>query len=87
MNELKPCPFCGGDAHVGTRMDEDIWSHNTVPYTQVACGDCEIGTDWTCEGWEPTAQEAWNRRAPSLPVEGAAGKESGTDGVGGNDGR
>jgi hypothetical protein len=59
---LLPCPFCGGEAHISTRMDEDIWSHNTVPYTTVTCGDCDIGTNSTCEGWDPTAQEAWNRR-------------------------
>jgi hypothetical protein len=64
---LAPCPFCGGEAQISTCMDEDIWSHNAVPYTTVACGDCGIGTDSTCEGWEPTAQEAWNRRDGANP--------------------
>lgn len=62
-DSLKPCPFCGGAAKVSVMRDESIWSHEIVPYTKVECGDCGIGTDYLCEGWEPTAQEAWNTRA------------------------
>ncbi|SOY65610.1 putative Restriction alleviation and modification enhancement protein [Cupriavidus phytorum] len=61
--ELKPCPFCGSSPEVTTTMDEDIWSHNTVPWTRVECSQCEIGTGFRCEGFEPSAIEAWNQRA------------------------
>lgn len=54
--ELKPCPFCGGDA----RIYQDT-SHSTAWF----CG-CE---DWDCFGnmmWDETktgATDKWNRRA------------------------
>jgi len=59
---LKPCPFCGGEAKRSKTMDESLWSHATVPYHKVYCPTCEIGTEYLCEGYEPTADEAWNRR-------------------------
>ena len=51
--ELKPCPFCGGEA--------DIWETDRVthPY-QVMCLTCYCGTDASID--EETAIEAWNRR-------------------------
>ena len=62
MNELKPCPFCGGEAII---MQENNW--------WVACTDCtaEIGFDGMtdtsgCFGHyntEAEAIEAWNTRA------------------------
>lgn len=68
MSELKPCPFCGGDAKVVTTHDESIWSHETVPYTCVYCPVCEISTENTCKGYEPDAIAAWNRRTPAEPI-------------------
>lgn len=63
---LLPCPFCGGAPSHGKTMDEDIWSHNTVPWMRVRCSECEIGTDYVCEGYEPSEVEAWNRRSGQL---------------------
>ena len=63
-DKLKPCPFCGGTPKLMKTMDESLWSHDVVPYHQVWCEECEIGTEFTCEGYEPTAQQAWNKRAP-----------------------
>ena len=40
--ELKPCPFCGGEAHISHYMDENIWDHSTVPWYRVGCDACEI---------------------------------------------
>ncbi|MCA7086095.1 Lar family restriction alleviation protein [Cupriavidus sp. DB3] len=63
MADLKPCPFCGGEADHEQTMDESLWSHETVPYRRVRCRQCDIGTDYVCEGYEPTEVEQWNRRA------------------------
>lgn len=63
MAELKPCPFCGSEPDHEQTMDESLWSHETVPYRRVRCRQCEIGTDYVCEGYEPTEVEQWNRRA------------------------
>jgi|GEM_PF-5797692 len=56
--ELKPCPFCGGDAVAGSNFDNDHY---------VMCGaDCD-----KCGGMvgymktEMAAIENWNRRTPS----------------------
>ena len=44
MDELKPCPSCGGD----TTLDRDIWHHDsgTLPLVTfiVRCEDCGIET-------------------------------------------
>ena len=55
MEELKPCPFCGGKAEIVDNGD----------FVDVSC------KDYTCRGWansldRKTKQEAiedWNRRA------------------------
>ena len=62
--ELKDFPFCGQQPSHDKMMDEDMWSHDTVPWRRVWCHSCQIGTDYVCEGYEPSEIEAWNRRAP-----------------------
>jgi Lar family restriction alleviation protein len=64
--ELKPCPFCGGEPDIRTRMDEDIWTHNIVEWTGVHCVECDIGFEWP-PGAEPDAKEQWNTRATLQP--------------------
>lgn len=69
-NELKPCPFCGGDAktydYEGKR---DIYDPDTLGYV-----DAEYFTRWGCgcevcgamvheKRSEAEAIEAWNTRA------------------------
>lgn len=63
--QLKPCPFCGSEANVCVNKHESLWSHEVVDWTAVRCtnDDCGIGVEPTCEGYEPSAVEAWNRRA------------------------
>jgi Lar family restriction alleviation protein len=63
MNELKPCPFCGGEASISTNMDEDLWSHRTVKYVRVGCTECEIETHaWPESVAEEYVYDVWNRR-------------------------
>ena len=53
MEELKPCPFCGGKAELSYRyLFECFW---------VVCEQC--GTESAAFGTEDGAIEAWNRRA------------------------
>lgn len=73
--KMLPCPFCGGQPSHDTTMDESLWSHDTVPYRRVYCHACEIGTEYVCEGREPTEIEAWNRRTPAAEVAGSSDRE------------
>lgn len=65
MQELKPCPFCGGKAAV---MYGQCDEETTVA---VVCQDCHTGIfrakSYTWESWEfenaADAVDAWNRRA------------------------
>ena len=49
--ELKPCPFCGGKAHI---------YQNYNGYYVAQCDKCGIGT-LLCSD-EKTAKRRWNRR-------------------------
>ena len=67
---LLPCPFCGCKAAASVNKDESLWSHDVVDWTRVHCtnDDCNAQTDSTCEGYEPSAVEVWNRRTPQPVV-------------------
>ena len=59
--ELKPCPFCGGDASVG---------HTKVAYF-VNCPDCLVATNILAPDSGQTKAEviaAWNTRAPDADL-------------------
>ena len=64
--ELLPCPFCGSKATASVNKGESLWSHDVVDWTRVHCAndDCNVQTEATCEGYEPSAIEVWNRRTP-----------------------
>lgn len=52
--ELKPCPFCGGEARLVHCMNAPC---------RVVCEECGCGTRWfACDGREHAIDE-WNRRA------------------------
>ena len=58
MAELKPCPFCGGEAKL-------IYS---MPYNAVQCTKCKTWGKTIVDSYEQQdgkyeAIEAWNRRA------------------------
>ena len=60
MTELKPCPFCGGEAT--TSEKEHIESlPNGVGW--VGCQRCRVFIDWVRGDRGKLAIEAWNRRA------------------------
>jgi Lar family restriction alleviation protein len=62
--ELKPCPFCGGEASTSTHETESLWSHNIVTYTEVGCDEC--GVSFSSEpGFEVEAPQLWNTRTNS----------------------
>ena len=56
-NELKPCPFCGGEAVI-LKADQ----YHVFPYSYyVSCTKCTVGLGPL--DTEAEAIEAWNRRA------------------------
>ena len=59
MSGLKPCPFCGGEAHV-----KEVVSACETLYT-VGCSDSEwMGYEtWLLKPTKEEAIAAWNRRA------------------------
>ena len=70
MSELKPCPFCGGEAEVRTVHIEK--ERKDVPmFSYVRCGKCFAQTyefpyknaDMTGTNPAESAVKAWNRRA------------------------
>ena len=54
MDELKPCPFCGGPASY------KVWSDHE--YHCVECFDCSIEMNYFDSKQE--AVDFWNRRTP-----------------------
>ena len=59
MNELKPCPFCGGEA-ILVELTPTPYNDQLLTYYSVGCIDCGIGF---YENTEDEAIAAWNRRA------------------------
>lgn len=61
MNKLKPCPFCGGEAHISTDPDglKDTWGRFWA-FT-VVCDRCAAtsGLGFNVD----MIANAWNRRA------------------------
>lgn len=57
MEELKPCPFCGGEATI------ELWSRTGAIMEQwffnCHCTECFAGV---IKGQEEEAVEAWNKR-------------------------
>lgn len=57
MAELKPCPFCGGEAKIVTYRNE----YSRINPTLVGCSVCKTQTALYDKRKE--AIKAWNRRA------------------------
>lgn len=78
LDELLPCPFCGGDAHIGTvrysqPLDDIRWGSDDAPITEAFyghCARCAAGHKSSFAGGYRTEAEAvakWNTRA-ELPA-------------------
>ncbi len=62
MTELKPCPFCGGEAMVVYGARRKSAYGREVTGTCVACRDCTAQMFWTDAMGREFAIEACNRR-------------------------
>ena len=60
MNELKPCPFCGGEARLLLNAKRKIYGKDEYRTGVVAC--CNVCEARMFYGSEKLAIEAWNRR-------------------------
>ena len=65
MDELKPCPFCGGEAELRTGMEGSLVPH--LAYALCTCKKCGSNSasfnDTAHNGkYVFDAIEAWNRR-------------------------
>lgn len=65
INELKPCPFCGGEASNAMNCGDDF---NEFPFS-VECNECAASTD--CFSDDGSAVAAWNTRAALSDLEQA----------------
>ena len=61
MAELKPCPFCGGEANVKHH------SNNFIDWWEVECSNCHVSQNERYE-YEFEAVAAWNTRKPMEAV-------------------
>lgn len=57
MTELKPCPFCGGEAEV-----KEGWAYGNH-VSRIQCKKCAISTQPVPFRSRGVATRAWNRRA------------------------
>jgi len=60
MNELKPCPFCGGTPIL------ELFNDGFFDYARIRC--CRVIFDWCGDETGEQAIAAWNRRADAVPV-------------------
>lgn len=65
--ELKPCPFCGGEAHLDREeIFCDCGAKMPIPLYVWVVGSCEGFPDFATAKAEMI--EAWNRRADAAPM-------------------
>lgn len=64
MDELKPCPFCGGDGKIVTGVTSGVPRRATAYVKCVECGaSAGLFYDFAADGsFVFKAIEAWNRR-------------------------
>ena len=57
MSELKPCPFCGGEAAI-----REIKTSSYAPVLRIECETCHCSTGNFYVNAQEHAIKAWNRR-------------------------
>ena len=62
MAEMKPCPFCGGEAELYDHTRFDRKHEKLYEYFRVGCKECDLRFPKFSDSKED-AIEAWNRRA------------------------
>ena len=65
LPELKPCPFCGGEAY--SNYKGELTNGAVIRYYYVNCGDCGASTEYNED--KPTQEEAfelWNTRTEDI---------------------
>jgi Lar family restriction alleviation protein len=67
VQELKPCPFCGGTA----RIDEGMRG-----YPCILCGTCGASSDYASTDDVSEAISAWNTRHGHSPDAGKLGEDA-----------
>lgn len=68
--ELKPCPFCGGEAEIDS--DEYGDGPNRMSCTRVYCSNCYCETDWNTGIYDfKDAIDIWNTRVYPPEVQAA----------------
>lgn len=63
MTELKPCPFCGGEAEIRDNRWRGVF---------VRCSVCHIGTQPVLHQRKDAPIRAWNRRVEEMDKEASA---------------
>ena len=61
MSELKPCPFCGGEA-ISQLLDAGTVDINQLEQNVVACDNCDFNI-YRCGEGDDAAEILWNTRA------------------------
>lgn len=74
--ELKPCPFCGGEARI-VSTEPRLYRHSRNGKYAVACYGCEIylgyDEDYGCQfDTKEEAIEAWNTRESEAEIRASA---------------
>lgn len=66
MPDLKPCPFCGGQASISVDLEAVVDTEGRRWAFTVVCNRCCATSGLTY--LPEKAREAWNRRADAAPV-------------------
>lgn len=62
MDELKPCPFCGGEGHMEIKDRADYREYYQTGFIVCERCGCRTRSVDTSHGWKKIVIEAWNRR-------------------------
>ena len=64
MNELKPCPFCGGEARVNERYRSGTANRKMYWISCSACGISQQHDNTSGYRYQSKAIDRWNTRKP-----------------------